>query len=627
MKKVLALAAIPALLAGAGFGSQWFFAKQLPDSVAQEIQKFNEKNSKFLRFELALAPNQTPEKGKPFTVLLKPLDKTLQTAFAEKDSPIKEGIPFATTVKTGPFFFDNGFEMGKAKIYANLDLNALKLPQDKLETLQKAFANKSPIEITSHTPLTSAGTYKATVNPAKYEETDGPKASFAGLEVNGQNDNIANYTYSGGAWEFTEPNDKLLMRLESIKGEVQSTAANTYKGSQVLGKITIENQAEPFKLTIDDLKIDYNLAEAFIDNFYLGDFDLTLPKVAVTVPQLPNPVEAKLGLNFKANDNNGDFIASVKFNVNDIKNLKMEPFELTNFNYNYSLDKLDSKTISDLMKAIKAQVDNSENRLAAYQTSSQLREKIITLDPEIENALYEETINTTHANPEVGKLLKDYAAIEKQIKDERQQETKLYEQFGVDAYNHLLKPKESTLSFNLNADNSKGKATNTIQLTYMGGLPQITALDELDTKLSTFQPDDIAKILKGDLKFAVDKAVLPAGADMMLSPYIEAGLVKTSDKDFTAQLQLGDGQFNLNGTKVTFAELQQKIMSVNSTQDTSDVSPEMTPEDTNAEMDRIQQQLDDTTDQNSEAATNPESDTEKTVPAGETPSDKSGNSQ
>lgn len=175
MKKVLALAAIPALLAGAGFGSQWFFAKQLPDSVAQEIQKFNEKNSKFLRFELALAPNQTPEKGKPFTVLLKPLDKTLQTAFAEEDSPIKEGIPFATTVKTGPFFFDNGFEMGKAHIYANLDLSALKLPQDKLETLQKAFANKSPIEITSHTPLTSAGTYKATVNPAKYEETDGPK--------------------------------------------------------------------------------------------------------------------------------------------------------------------------------------------------------------------------------------------------------------------------------------------------------------------------------------------------------------------------------------------------------------------------------------------------------------------
>jgi hypothetical protein len=161
----------------------------------------------------------------------------------------------------------------------------------------------------------------------------------------------------------------------------------------------------------------------------------------------------------------------------------------------------------------------------------------------------------------------------------------------------------------------------------MGGLPQITALDELDTKLSTFQPDDIAKILKGDLKFAVDKAVLPAGADMMLSPYIEAGLVKASDKDFTAQLQLGDGQFNLNGTKVTFAELQQKIMSVNSTQDTSDVSPEMTPEDTNAEMDRIQQQLDDTTDQNSEEATNPESDTEKTIPAGETPSDKSGNSQ
>jgi hypothetical protein len=113
----------------------------------------------------------------------------------------------------------------------------------------------------------------------------------------------------------------------------------------------------------------------------------------------------------------------------------------------------------------------------------------------------------------------------------------------------------------------------------------------------------------------------------MLSPYIEAGLVKASDKDFTAQLQLGDGQFNLNGTKVTFAELQQKIMSVNSTQDTSDVSPEMTPEDTNAEMDRIQQQLDDTTDQNSEEATNPESDTEKTIPAGETPSDKSGNSQ
>lgn len=584
MKKALTLAAIPVLLAGAGFGTQWYAAQQLPSKIPDELKKFNEKNSKLLRFELSVAPNQVIEKGKPFTVLAKPIDKPLQMVFNEDDSPVKEGIPFKTVVNTGPFFFDKGFELASARTYATLDLDALKIPKEGLETITKAFDNKPPFEFNSTIPLFDQGSYKAVINPANFAPDDETKITYAGLNLTGTNANVGTYQYTSGAFDISSTDNKFKFHLTDIKGDEQRAVADktTAKGMHQFGQMTLAIDEDPTKITVDNLKIDYDVAEAYIDNLYLGDFNINVPKLTVNVKELPQPVEAKLGLNLQAKDNSGNFIVGWKLAANDIKNLKQEPFELNNLTYNYTLDKLDSPTVEKAFKALKQITDSAQDSVGLYEEKSKLREKITKLDEKLADTLYEDNIDTNHANPEVKKLLEEYVALTKKIDEQQKAFEEVPEKAFLDVYNHVLKPKETTLNVNFNADNTKGKTANSVQLTYMGGLPQAANKAELEEKLSALQPEDVAKILKGDIKFALDKAILPQGMDMMVQPYIDAGLVKASDKEFSAHLALGDGKFNLNGTDVTFAELQQKLMSVNPSEPESDATMDEEA-DTNAD--------------------------------------------
>lgn len=136
---------------------------------------------------------------------------------------------------------------------------------------------------------------------------------------------------------------------------------------------------------------------------------------------------------------------------------------------------------------------------------------------------------------------------------QKQQElmTKLTEASGKMVnvmFGKVLKTDQSHLHSVLLAESPKGKLNADIDLTYTGtGAPDMMAL-------ASYGANDWAKMMKGKIKLDADKALLPPGTEMLLTPLTEQGLIAMDGEKIKSDLDLAGENVTLNGKAMTFAD-------------------------------------------------------------------------
>lgn len=123
------------------------------------------------------------------------------------------------------------------------------------------------------------------------------------------------------------------------------------------------------------------------------------------------------------------------------------------------------------------------------------------------------------------------------------------EQMVEAVFSKLLQTGKSRMRNVLVATSPGGKAHADIDLTYTGkGTPGMT-------QLSSYGPDDWAKMLKGTIVLNLDQAMLPEGFVMVLMPFIQQGLIVQMDDTLQARIELAGESVVLNGTRMRFTDL------------------------------------------------------------------------
>jgi uncharacterized protein YdgA (DUF945 family) len=136
---------------------------------------------------------------------------------------------------------------------------------------------------------------------------------------------------------------------------------------------------------------------------------------------------------------------------------------------------------------------------------------------------------------------------------QKQQElmTKLTEGAGkiVDTlFGKVLKADKSRLHSVLLAESPKGKLNADIDLMYTA----TTAPDMM--ALASYGANDWAKMMKGKIKLDADKALLPPGTEIMLTPLTEQGLIAMDGEKIKSDIDLAGENVTLNGKPMVFAD-------------------------------------------------------------------------
>lgn len=122
------------------------------------------------------------------------------------------------------------------------------------------------------------------------------------------------------------------------------------------------------------------------------------------------------------------------------------------------------------------------------------------------------------------------------------------------AFGKVLKTGKSHLRSTLLAESAKGKLNADVDLTYAGqGAPKLM-------EMASFGPDEWGKMLKGKITLDADKSMLPAGFDMLVTPYEQQGLVKVEGGKLKSDLELAGDKATLNGKQMSFSELAKLVI-------------------------------------------------------------------
>lgn len=554
MKKLSILASVPVLIGGLWFGSQWYFAGQVDNSIKQFIDQANSQSDlSKIKFELVKLEKINSEQQA--VIKITSTHPLLQKILEDKDGPFKEGLQFISHIKSGPVFFDEGFQLGQARINTELDLKSLNVSAETLNKIKASFANKPPLEVKSLVGLNGGGNYKTTINPANFLDENEGTIQFDGLTMTGNLDKIGDHKLTIGKLNINDEKHKDKITFAGLDGVFQATGETQGTFKAKAGQLQIANAADQSELTIPSTEIEYQL-KGIAAGTALGTSDTKMPQASFKLPDLAKPLEADITLHAAQDIKEGSAQGSMQLALDNIKGVEDRVNKL---GFNVNVAGLGAAGLEDISKQSE-QVQALQLQMAAVST------ELAQLAPPAEET-QDKTANTNSTDKQTAETEPEEPAVSAQQQTLLSKRDELNSQIG-DAIAQLaqtfitkvLQSGKTKLDVTLNAANAKGKLDTTLNLAYVGQLPSAANFQGIVEKLQRLPPEEWTKIFQGQLTIVGDQAALPAEIQPMLQPYIQAGTIQQKGEQLTHEVGFGNGGFTFNNAAIPMQELVGKYM-------------------------------------------------------------------
>ncbi len=299
--------------------------------------------------------------------------------------------------------------------------------------------------------------------------------------------------------------DGTTAQMDSITLSGTSAPDMTGKISMQAGKIEIKDATAQF--TLPSLQLEGDIT-GMIGGQALGTFDLNMPGVSILAEETTVPVSFDLAMQSESGISDNELAGKVAMQATNIQGVDDA---LSKLDFKLDVSGLDVAGVQELGK-LQAELQSVQNQML---WSAEAMET-----PEGQQKQQELMTQLTDATGKVVETL----------------------------FAKVLKTDKSRLHTTLLAESPKGKLNAAVDLTYTGK----TAPDMMT--LVSYGPNEWATLMKGKMTLDADKALLPPGSEMMLTPLSEQGLLKLEGEKITSAIELAGENVTLNGQQMSFAD-------------------------------------------------------------------------
>lgn len=299
--------------------------------------------------------------------------------------------------------------------------------------------------------------------------------------------------------------DGTTAQMDSITLSGTSAPDMTGKISMQAGKIEIKDATAQFTLPSMQLEGDMT---GMIGGQALGTFDLKMPGVSILAEETTVPVSFDLAMQSDSGITDNELAGKVAMQATNIQGADDT---LSKLDFKLDVSGLDVAGVQELGK-LQAELQSVQNQMLWSAEAMETPE-----GQQKQQELMTQLTDTT------GKVVETLFA-------------------------KVLKTDKSRLHTTLLAESPKGKLNADVDLTYTGK----TAPDMM--ALASYGPNEWAKLMKGKVMLDADKALLPPGSEMMLTPLSEQGLLKLEGEKITSAIELAGENVTLNGQQMSFAD-------------------------------------------------------------------------
>ncbi|WGZ92823.1 MAG: DUF945 family protein [Candidatus Thiothrix putei] len=298
--------------------------------------------------------------------------------------------------------------------------------------------------------------------------------------------------------------------LESMTLSGTSAADMTGNIKLQAGKIEIKDATAQF--TLPSLQMDGDIT-GMIGGQALGTFDLKMPGVSILAEDTTVPVSFDLAMQSDSGVADNALSGKVALQATNIQGVDDA---LSKLDFKLDVSGLDVAGVQELGK-LQVESQSIQNQMLWSGEATETPE-----GQQKQQALMTQLTDTT------GKVVETL--------------------FGK-----VLKTDKSRVHSTLLAESAKGKLNADIDLTYTGKeAPDLMAL-------AGYAPNEWAKMLKGKMTLDADKAMLPPGTEMLLTPLSEQGLLKLEGEKIMSVVELAGENVTLNGQQMPFADFINKL--------------------------------------------------------------------
>lgn len=321
---------------------------------------------------------------------------------------------------------------------------------------------------------------------------------------------------SGTTYDFsTHPlkvdQDGVQATAETIHLSGTSAADMTGKINLQAGKIEIKEQASQF--TLPSLQLDGDIT-GMVGGQALGTFDFKAPGVSILAEGTTVPTRFDLALHSDSDVQDNQAAGKLTMQASNIQGTE------------------------DALSKLDLNVEVTGLDVTGLQAINQLQTELQSAQSQIDwNSAATETPEGQQKQQELMTKISDLSG-----------------KMAEALFGKTLKTDKSRLHTLLLAESPKGKLNADIDLTYVGqGTPDLMTL-------ATYTPNDWGKMMKGKVLLDADKAMLPEGFDMLLTPYEQQGLLKMEGDKLKSTIELAGENVTLNGQPMAFADLLQLLV-------------------------------------------------------------------
>ncbi|MDQ5768961.1 DUF945 family protein [Thiothrix subterranea] len=299
--------------------------------------------------------------------------------------------------------------------------------------------------------------------------------------------------------------DGTTAQMDSITLSGTSAPDMTGKISVQAGKIEIKDTTAQFTLPSMQLEGDMT---GMIGGQALGTFDLKMPGVSILAEETTVPVSFDLAMQSDSGITDNELAFKITTQATNIQGVDDA---LSKLDFKLDLSGLDMAGAEELGK-LQAELQSLQNQMLWSSEATETPE-----GQQKQQELMTQLTDTT------GKVVETLFA-------------------------KVLKTDKSRLHTTLLTESPKGKLNADVDLTYTGkAAPDMMAL-------ASYGPNDWAKLMKGKVTLDADKALLPPGSELMLTPLSEQGLLKLDGEKIASAIELAGENVTLNGKQMPFAD-------------------------------------------------------------------------
>jgi uncharacterized protein YdgA (DUF945 family) len=312
------------------------------------------------------------------------------------------------------------------------------------------------------------------------------------------------YDFSVNPMKMAQDGSTFVMDGATLSGTADADMTGPVKLH--VSKLDIKDATSQF--TLPSVDVDGNIT-GLVGDQALGTFDIKAPQVSVLAEGATEPFVFDMAIQSASDVKNADLEGKIALQMDNVKGANDA---LSKLQYSMDFKGLGSEGVKEISK----------------------------VQAEMQNAISQTSWNAD--------------AMETPEGQQKQQElmdkvNKSSEQIIAALFGKVLKTDKSRIHSVLMAESPKGKLNADIDLTYTG--KAAPAMMEL----ASYGANDWAKMMKGTVKLDADKALLPAGMDMLATPYIQQGLLTQDGAKFKSDVILAGENVTLNGKQMLFADL------------------------------------------------------------------------